>query len=300
MTGTGRATTRLRELLAEGMVVAPGVFDSFSARLAELAGFQAVHLSGLAVEATQIGAPDLGLMTLTEMASQASRITQATDIPMLADIDTGFGGVLNVHRTIREMERAGVAGVHMEDQTQPKHCPLIAGRAVIDRAEAAGRVRAAVEARTDPDFVIVARTDADTISFAEVIERCNLYLQAGADMVMPMALQIDGRSYTSLAPAEQMDVLTRLVREIDGPVMGMGSAPPVGYTTRDLADVGYAFVMFAGEALSAAANAMAAVFEEIRTTGTAGSSGGPYSDAGELLKAVHLDDYLELERRQTA
>lgn len=292
-----RSTTRLRRLLAGGTVVAPGIFDPFSARLAELAGFEALHLTGFGVEATQIGAPDLGLITLTELASHAARITDAVDLPVLADIDTGFGGVLNVRRTIRELERAGVAGVHIEDQAMPKHCPVIAGRTVVSRAEGVERVRAAVEARTDPDFVIVARTDADTVSLAEVVERSNLYLQAGADMAMPMALEVDGRSFASLPPPEQMDVLWRLVKEIDGPVMGMGAGAPAGYTTQDLADAGYAFVMFAADALSAAANAMAELFDEIRATGAIAPRRGRYDNPLALLQAVHLDEYVELERR---
>lgn len=295
-----RSSTRLRRLLAAGTVVAPGIFDPFSARLAELAGFDVLHLTGFGVEATQIGAPDLGLITLTELAGHAARITDAVDLPVLADIDTGFGGVLNVRRTIRELERAGVAGVHIEDQSLPKHCPVIAGRSVVSRAEGVDRVRAAVEAKSDPDFVIVARTDADTISFAEVVERSNLYLQAGADMAMPMALQLDGRPFASLPPDEQMDVLRRLVKEIDGPVMGMGAGAPVGYTTQDLADAGYAFVMFAVDALSAAANAMATLFDEIRATGAIAPRGDRYDDPLALLKLVHLDEYVELECRHTA
>ncbi|MFC9835566.1 oxaloacetate decarboxylase [Rhodococcus sp. NPDC127530] len=296
-------STRLRELLAQGLVVAPGCFDPFSARLAELAGFDAIHLTGLGVEATQLGAPDLGLMTVNELATHAARVASAVDIPILADIDTGFGGVLNIRRTIREMERAGVAGVHLEDQRMPKHCPLLAGRTVVDRAEAVTRIRAAVEARTDPDFVIVARTDADTVSVQEVIERANLYLEAGADMIMPIVLDVDGRPYGSLTPDEQMDLLRRITREIDGPVMGMGDAPPAGYTTDDLAKAGYSFMMFAAAALSAGANAMAEVFHEIRTTGTdanyLAAHPGRYNDPLELMRAAHLDDYTSFEQKVT-
>jgi 2-methylisocitrate lyase-like PEP mutase family enzyme len=294
--GGGRPTTRLRRLLDGGLVVAAGCFDPVSARLAELAGFEAVHLSGLAMEATQIGAPDLGLLTLTELASHAARIAATIDIPILADVDTGFGGVLNVSRTIREMERAGVAGVHIEDQALPKHCPLLAGRSVVDRPEALARIRAACDARTDPDFVIVARTDADTISFAEVVDRSNLYLEAGADMVMPMMTEVDGRRFASFTPDEQMALLRRLVSAIDGPVMGTGAAPPLGYSTADLAEAGLAFVMFATAALTAAANAMADVFAEIRETGTVARRDGPYSDPIDLMKALHLDDYVTLEQ----
>ncbi|MET8511847.1 isocitrate lyase/PEP mutase family protein [Streptomyces sp. NPDC005077] len=294
-------TTSLRELLAAELVVAPGCFDAFSARLAELAGFTAIHLTGLGVEATQLGAPDLGLLSLTELAAHAARVTEAVSIPVLADVDTGFGGVLNVGRTIREMERAGVAGVHIEDQSLPKHCPLLAGRSVVGREEGVERVRAACQARTDPDFVVVARTDADTISIQEVIDRSNLYLEAGADMAMPITMVVDGRPYADLAPGEQMELLRLLAKEIDGPVMGMGDGPPEGYTTADLAEAGLSFMMFAAGALSASANAMAELFAEIRRSGTdAGyraAHRGQYTDPLEIMRAMHLERYAEQERR---
>jgi len=299
-----RMTTKLRQILKQGMVVAPGCYDPFSARLAQLAGFEAVHLTGLGVEAAQLSAPDLGLLTMTELSAHAARMAAAIDIPIMADIDTGFGGVLNVGRTIREMQRAGVAGVHIEDQALPKHCPLLAGRKVVSRAEALDRLKAALDARTDPDFVIVARTDADTISFDEVVERSNLYLQAGADMVMPIIMIVEGKSYFSLPPDQQMALSRKLIRAIDGPVMGMGAGPPPGYTTADLANAGYAFVMYAATALGVAANAISDLFRQMRETGTdAGyiaAHPGPYHDPMELMRAARLDEYVAIEKRYTA
>lgn len=294
-------TTELREALGRGMVVAPGCYDPLSARLAQLAGFEAVHMTGLGVEATQLAAPDLGLMTMTEIAQHAARMAQAIDIPIMADIDTGFGGVLNVQRTIREMERVGVAGVHIEDQALPKHCPLLAGRSVVSRAEALDRLKAALDARTDPDFVIVARTDADTISLDEAIERSNLYLQAGADMAMPVTMTIEGRSFFALPADEQMAISRRVVGSIEGPVMGMGSGPPQGYTFADLAESGFAFVMFAASALGVAANAVAGLFKHVREHGSEAGylaeHPGPYHDPLALMRAARLDDYVAVERR---
>ena len=299
-----RPTTRLRQLLAGEMVVAPGVFDALSARLAQLAGFPAVHMTGLGVEASQLGAPDLGLMTMTEIAQHAARIVAAIDIPVMADIDTGFGGVLNVQRTIREMQRAGVAGVHIEDQALPKHCPLLAGRKVVPRNEAVDRVKAALDARTDPDFVIVARSDADTISFDELVERCNLFLAAGADMAMPVLMTVKGGSLFGLPPDEQMAWHRKLVAAIDGPVMGMGAGAPRGYTHHDLAAAGYRLMMYSADALGAAANAMAALFAEIMSTGAAtaytDANPGPYADPLALMSAARLDEYVETERRYAA
>lgn len=299
-----KATALLREELSRGMVVAPSCYDALSARLAEIAGFKAIHMTGLGVEAAQLGAPDLGLLSMVEVVQAAARMAGAVSIPILADIDTGFGGVLNVGRTIQEMERAGVAGVHIEDQALPKHCPLLAGRKVVGRAEALDRLKAAVDARTDPDFVIVARSDADTISFDEVVERSNLYLEAGADMVMPMIMQIEGKAYFSLSPDEQMAWSRKLVAAINGPVMNMGGSPPAGYTTADLAAAGYAFTMFAGTALGAAANSVLEVFRAILTDGTdakfVAANPGPYHDPLELMRAARLDSYVEIEKRYSS
>lgn len=299
-----RMTTKLRQLLKQGMVIAPGCYDVMSARLAQLAGFEAVHLTGLGAEGSLLGAPDLGLLTMTELSLHAARMAEAIDIPIMGDIDTGFGGVLNVGRTIREMERAGVAGIHIEDQALPKHCPLLAGRKVVSRGEAVDRLKAALDARTDPDLVIVARTDGDTISFEELTERANLYLEAGADMVMPVMMVVEGKQFFSFSADEQMEWNRKLIKAIDGPVMGMGSGPPAGYTNQDLADAGFALIMYSANALGAAANAVAALFKEIRESGTdaayVAANPGPYHDPLTLMRAARLDDYVATEQRYTA
>ncbi|GGC81579.1 isocitrate lyase/PEP mutase family protein [Chelatococcus reniformis] len=297
-------TTRLRYELAQGMVVAPGCYDALSARIAQLAGFKAIHMTGLGVEAAQLGAPDLGLMTMTEISAHAARMAAAVDIPILADIDTGFGGVLNVGRTIREMERAGVAGVHLEDQVLPKHCPLLAGRKVVTREQAVDRLKAALDARSDGDFMIVARTDADTVSFQEVVDRCNMFLDEGADMVLPIIMQVEGKAYFAMPPDEQMAWARKLIAAIDGPVMNMGASPPIGHTLSDLADAGYAFTMFSASPLGVAANAMAELFASIWETGSdesyLASHPGPFNDPVELMRAARLEHFLELEQRYGA
>ena len=296
-----RTTTKFRALLKEGMVVAPGCFDPLSARLAQLAGFEAVHMTGLGVEAAQLAAPDLGLLTMREIADHAARMADAIDIPIMADIDTGFGGVLNVQRTIREMERAGVAGVHIEDQSLPKHCPLLAGRSVVSRTEALDRLKAALDARTDPDFIIAARSDGDVVSFDELVERSNLYLETGADLAMPVLMAVEGKSYFSLPPEEQMAWTRKLIAAIDGPVMGMGAGPPAGYTNADMAEAGYSLLMYSASALGAAANAMAALFRDMKERGTdanyVAANPGPYHDPLALMRVARLDDYVEAERR---
>lgn len=290
------APSRLRELLKRPPVFAASCFDPLSARLAELAGFEALHLTGMGVEATQLGAPDIGLVTPTELASHAARIAEAVDIPILADIDTGFGGLINIHRTIRQMERAGIAGVHIEDQTLPKRCPAIDGRTVVSRDEAIARIRSACAARGDSNFVIVARSDADVVSFDELVERCNLYIEAGADMAMPMTNQLSRK----LSPDQNMELLTRLASQIKGPVMTSGAAPPRGYAAADLGKAGYSFVMFATTAVMAAANTMYEVFEEMLRTGANPSSEGKkpvkFQGLPQLFDALRLEKYTQIEQ----
>ena len=299
-----RMTTKLRESLKKGLVVAPGCFDAFTARIAQLTGHDAIHMTGFGVEATQLGAPDLGLMSMSEIVNHAGRMAAAVNIPIIADIDTGFGGVLNVQRTIREIERAGVAGVHIEDQSLPKHCPLLAGRTTVSRADAIDRIKAAVDARTDSDFLISARCDADTISINELIERCNLYLEAGADMVMPITMSIDGKSFFSMTPEEQLAVSTRVNKAINGPIMGMGSGPPAGYTIKDMETAGFNILMYAATALGVVGNAVSALFTAMKEDGTdakfIAANPGPYHDPMAMLKAVRLDEYVEAEKKFTS
>jgi methylisocitrate lyase len=269
--------------------------------MAELAGFDALHLTGFGVEASQIGAPDMGIISMSELAAHAARITDAITIPVLSDIDTGFGGANNIQRTIRTMERMGIAGVHIEDQAFPKRCPVLEGRVTVSRQQAIGRIKAAVDAREDADFVIVARTDADVVSIDEAIERSNLYLEAGADMAMPSFMNVDGKSYYALSAEEQMALFQRLTTGIDGMVMSLGVTPPEGYTARDMADAGFAFIMFAGSAVSAVANALADVFKEIISTGTdAGHfkrTPGAYADPMNLMNALKLEHYIDIDTR---
>ena len=193
---TGRLTrrpggaARLRALLDSGQtIVAPGAFDALSARLVEEAGFPAVYMTGFGTSAALIGRPDVGLLTMTEMAASAGRIAECVDIPVIADADTGYGNPLNVIRTVGAYEAAGVAGIHIEDQVAPKKCGHMEGKQVIGAQEMAAKVRAAVEARAQPEFVIIARTDARAVEGLErALERARLYRAAGADVLFIEAL----------------------------------------------------------------------------------------------------------------
>jgi 2-methylisocitrate lyase-like PEP mutase family enzyme len=173
-----------------GIIVAPGAYDGFSARLIEAAGFRCVYMTGAGTAASHLGQPDLGLATLTEMANHAGHLASCVSLPVIADADTGYGNVLNVVRTVREYERAGVAGLHMEDQVAPKKCGHIAGKQIIPTQEFCDKIRAASEYRTDPDFVIIARTDARAVtSLDDAIDRGNRAAEAGADVIFVEAPQ---------------------------------------------------------------------------------------------------------------
>jgi methylisocitrate lyase len=298
-----RASTKLRDVVARGSVIAPSVFDCLSARLAEVAGFEALHLAGSAVETTQVGAPDLGLLSQTEFIAHAARVAGSVEIPIIADIDSGFGGVLTIQRTIREMERAGVAGVHIEDQAVPKTCPFLDGRKVMSRMEAVDRLKAALDARTDPDFMIIARSDADVISSDEVAERCNLFLETGADMAFPIFLSCDGTPWYNLTTAQQEDVLRSIPKKIKGPVMYMGAPPPETMTLHDVANAGWSIVLSATTAFTAAANAMAEALAEVKKAGTdkgyVMAHPGPYHSGLEYMRLFHLDRFVETEKKFT-
>ena len=183
-------TTRLRELLrAGGLVAAPGAYDCITARLVEQAGFSAVYMTGAGTAAT-LGYPDYGLVTMSEMADNAGRLAAAVRIPVIADADTGYGNELNVVRTVREFEQRGVAGIHIEDQGFPKKCGHLENKVVIPLEEYAAKIRAAAAAKRDPDFLIIARTDARAVlGFEEAIRRAKAALEAGADMAFVEAPQ---------------------------------------------------------------------------------------------------------------
>ena len=182
---TTRPTTALRSLISgDRCIIAPGVADALAARLVAREGFEAVYMTGFGTSITRLGEPDVGLLTASEMIDNATRIVDASGIPVIADADTGYGNAINVRRTIRDYERAGVAGVHLEDQVWPKRCGHLAGKRVIPTAEMVAKIRSACDARNDSDFVIIARCDAIAMEGLEAaLERGEKYREAGADML---------------------------------------------------------------------------------------------------------------------
>src|SRR5258707_7944538 len=185
-----RPAARLRELLGQPeMIIAPGAYDGITARLIEQAGFPAVYMTGAGTSMAR-GFPDFGLLSMSEMAENAAVIARTVEIPVIADADTGYGNELNVTRTVREFEARGVAGIHIEDQASPKRCGHLDGKEIISGPEFVSKIRAAVAARRDPDFLIIARTDARAVAgFDEAIARANAALDAGADMAFVEAPQ---------------------------------------------------------------------------------------------------------------
>jgi 2,3-dimethylmalate lyase len=208
------ATARqsLRKRLTEGpMIVAPGIYDAYGARLVEQAGFEAVYMTGNGVSASLLGRPDVGLIDLTLFAAHAHRAAACVDIPLICDADTGYGNAVNVRRTVEEFESAGVAAIHLEDQVSPKRCGHLPGsRPVIDMSEHVGKIEAAIAARRDPDFVIIARTDAVAgQGLDEAIRRGKAYRVAGADVVF-----VELKSGPDI-----LDQLKRVTGEIDAPCL---------------------------------------------------------------------------------
>lgn len=276
----------LRALLRrEKIVVAPGAYDGLSATLVRAAGFEAVYMTG-AGTAAGFGYPDYGLLTMSEMAENAGRIVAATGLPVIADADTGFGNELNVFRTVREYERRGVAGLHIEDQRFPKKCGHLDGKEVIPADEFVAKIRAAVAARRDGDFLIVARTDARaTDGMEEAASRCNAALAAGADMAF----------FEAARSEEELAAIPRLV---NGPcVLNMvwgGKTPLVDISVAEA--MGYKMVILPGILFKSAIGAFDAALGALRTTGRHPVPGAGLN-VGEVFAKVGAAEWDALRTR---
>jgi len=244
-----RSTTRLRSLIARGPTLyVPGCYNAMSARVLEAAGFEALYMTGYGTSLSLTGLPDVGLTTGTEMTMNARYIASAVRVPLIADADTGFGNAINVVRTVREYIGAGVAGLHMEDQVSPKRCGHVAGRVVVSLEEAVGKIRAAVDTRDalDPDFVIIARTDARGASggsLDEAIRRVNAYVAAGADLAF-----VEG-------PTSREEV-ERICREVKGRVFYNMTGVSPRYTLEEMRALGIAVCISPNAMLRTALAAM--------------------------------------------
>jgi methylisocitrate lyase len=219
---------RLREAWQARPIAVPGVFNALVARMAERLGFRAVYLSGGALSAAA-GVPDVGLLSLTEFVEQARTIALASSLPLLCDADTGFGEALNVERTVRLFETAGAAGLHLEDQQLPKRCGHLSGKQLVTPEVMAAKIRAAVAARTDPNFVIMARTDARGVhSFDDAVARARLYVAAGADAIFPEALETPDE-FAAFARAVQAPLLANMTEFGKSPNLDLAALAEMGY-----------------------------------------------------------------------
>ena len=292
---TGRLTrrpggaARLRALLESGQtIVAPGAFDPLAARLVEEAGFPAVYMTGFGTSAALIGRPDVGLLTMTEMAASAGRIADCVNIPVIADADTGYGNPLNVIRTVGAYEAAGVAGIHIEDQVAPKKCGHMEGKLVIGAQEMAAKVRAAVNARAQPEFVIIARTDARAVEGLEqALERARLYREAGADALFIEALVSEAEVGEA---ARAFPGVPLLFNWAEG-----GKTPPVSLAR--LTELGYRIVIFPISTLLAATAAMRAILRDIAVSGTPAAALADLPTFGEFVDFIGLPQVREAEQR---
>jgi 2,3-dimethylmalate lyase len=287
---SGAPRARLRELLAgPEPVVAPGVYDALSARLVEQAGFGVVYMTGFGSTASLIGRPDVGLLSGTEMIDNARRIVAAVDVPVIADADTGYGNAVNVVRTVQGYEQAGVAGIHLEDQVMPKKCGHMSGKAVIGVDEMVGKIRAAVAARRDPEFLLIARTDAAAVDgLAAAITRGRAYADAGADLLFVEAPTSENDIAT--VAAELHGVAPLVFNWAEG-----GRTPPLSLDR--IAELGFTLVLFPIGTLLAATAGIRALLATLRTDGTPAAAlpGLPTFDG--FTDLIGLPEIRDLERR---
>ena len=281
------AGRKLKELLKKDeIVVAPGAYDAWSAKLVEIAGFSCVYMTGYGVSASVLGKPDIGLITLTEMANQLRNIVAAVDIPVIADADNGYGGLLNVVRTVELYEQTGVAAIQLEDQVTPKRCGHMEGKEVIPKDEMVAKIKAAVHARKDPDFMIIARTDARAVhDFNDAIDRAIAYEKAGADIIFFEAPQ----------SIEEMKEIHKYIKSPTFANMVEKGKTPL-LTGKELYDIGYKIVIYPVSSLYCATKAildMLKVIKETETTKFVIDKMIPFDDFNEMIS---LDKLRNLEK----
>ena len=276
----------LRNALKEDkLIVTAGAYDALSAKVIEYAGFKAALLSGFGFEASLLGKPDVGLLTLSEVVNHARNIAAAVDIPVLADAEAGYGGPGNLQRTVQEFERAGVAGIFIEDQVYPVFCGTLKKfKRIVSVDDMVMKIKCALDAREDPDFLIAARTDADIVSLEEQIRRCHAYLEAGADMVT--------------AFPQNREEFQTLAQEVDAPLwLYLGAMMDI--TAKELEDMGIrGLVVYPVEPLFVATQAMMDLMEELKTKGTVKETFERFSvlDYRKFFSFIGLRKSIELDQ----
>lgn len=269
-------TPSLPDLLRRpGIVVAPGCHDALGARILRQAGFEAIYMTGNGLSASLIGAPDLGLLTMTEMVARGRAIAASIDVPLIADADTGYGNLNNVVRTVREYEAAGVAAIHLEDQATPKRCGAMSGLSLVPPAEHAAKLRAALAARRSPDFLVIGRSDARLVNgFEDAVQRGIAYAEAGADLVLLEMLQ---------SPEEMREAVARIPAPMAFNVVEH-KVPPL--TAREIGELGFRLLNYPVSSTLAYAAMMRGFAESLRRRGT--------TLAPEAPPLLPLHDYEEI------
>jgi 2,3-dimethylmalate lyase len=286
---TERATARLRELMNKpGCIVAPGVADALAARLVTMAGFDVVYMTGFGTGLTRLGMPDVGLLTATEMIDNASRIVDASGLPVVADADTGYGNPINTRRTVRDYEKAGVAAVHLEDQTWPKRCGHLAGKGVIPTAEMVAKVKAACDARRDSDFVIIARTDAIAVEgMNAALDRAAAYREAGADVLFveaPVGL-------------EEVKIVANRFKGIPLLYNMAASGKTPDLPADELGRLGFKISLYPNWVLLAAIPAMQNILSELKRTGSIAHMRDKVATFKQFTDIAGLPEIQKLEER---
>ncbi|CAM3790555.1 isocitrate lyase/PEP mutase family protein [Bordetella tumulicola] len=284
---TGRNAALRRRLAAQNVLVAPGVYDCIGARLVEQAGFEATYLTGSGMSMSALGAPDVGLMSFSEVLDRASRVADVVSVPVIVDADTGYGGPLNVIRTVRAFERAGVSGIQIEDQAWPKKCGHEGGRNLVSTNEMVGRIKAAVDARIDPDLVIVARTDARTDQGLDAaLERAALYAEAGADVLF-------------VESPENKDELAEVARRLNVPVLANmveGGRTPI-LPADVLTQLGFSLAIYPNAVTRCFTYAGQQMLKELASTGTTAGAADRMLSHRQLWSLFEYEKWTATEDR---
>jgi methylisocitrate lyase len=281
------AGRKLRDAIEESTIQVPGAFNALTARLIEQAGYDAMYLSGAAFSVGVMALPDVGLFSITELAQQTSYLTRKANIPLIVDADTGFGAAVNVERTIVELEAAGAAAIQLEDQVLPKRCGHLSGKTIVDTSEMCAKLRAAAAARDDVDLVLLARTDARGVfGLDEAIERAKRYLDAGADWIFPEALA-DKSEFEKFADAIDAPLVANMTEFGQSPLM----------TLDELAELGYAAVLYPVTLLRTAMKAVEAALAVIAAEGTQRDLLDLMQTRQELYDLIGYSDYETRDRQ---
>ena len=284
MDGRSRLAERVR---ARMLTIAPGVYDMISARIADGLGFDAIYMTGYGVTASHLGLPDAGLASYTEMESRARMIATGTVTPLIADADTGYGGLLNVQRTVRGYEAAGVAAIQLEDQEFPKKCGHTEGRQVISLDDMVRKIEVAVASREDPDFLIIARTDARTsLGLDEALRRAEAYRTAGADILFVESPE-DEAEFKRIGETIDAPLLANMVESGRSPVLG----------AEQLAALGFTIALYPGTAFLAAAHTLSQVYNHLRARGTSLDLEQPLNTLSQMNETMGFESVWEFEKR---